>query len=180
MEARGAGHVGWRVHLHHGCRVVFFLSFFLFSNSVGAAQGLCGRVTIRCGFLASGVRFVEELVAQRWGSGNGRSEVWCFLKTSSSLLAILIIHAMSLLLAHRLTSFIHVLYPSWVSFDPSHFVDVIRSLEVVEGIVGRRRCARAQLVVQLRERSSYTRLIIRGIVSFNFSPSNSTLVAIAP
>ena len=79
---------------------------------------------------------------------------------------------MSLLLAHRLTSLTHVLYPSWVSFDPSHFVEVIRSLEVVEGIVGRRRCARAKLVVQLRER--YRRLITRGMVAFNFSPKNSS------
>ena len=42
---------------------------------------------------------------------------------------------MSLLIAHRLTSFMHVLYPSWVSFDPSHFADVIRSLEVVASVV---------------------------------------------
>jgi len=41
-------------------------------------------------------------------------------------------------------------------------------LEGVEGIVDRRRCARAMLVVQLRER--YRRLITRGIVTFNFSP----------
>ena len=33
-----------------------------------------------------------------------------------------------------------------------------------------RRCARAKLVVQLRER--YRRLITRGIVTFNFSPRN--------
>jgi len=55
-------------------------------------------------------------------------------------------------LGHRLTSFTHALYPSWVSFDPSHFAEVFRSLEVVEDIVDRRRCARTMLVVQLRER----------------------------
>jgi len=82
---------------------------------------------------------------------------------------------MSLLLAHRLTSFILVVYLSWVSCDPSHFVDVIRSLEVVEGIVDRRRCARAKLVVQLREH--YRRLITRGMVSFNLSLEKSTQVA---
>ena len=82
---------------------------------------------------------------------------------------------MSLLLAHRLTSFIHVLYPSWVSFDPSDFVDVIRTFEVVGGIVGHRRCARAKLVVQLHER--YRRLITRGMVALTFSPRNSTQVA---
>ena len=96
---------------------------------------------------------------------------------SSRRLAIFIIYAMSLLLAHRLTSFIHVLYPSWVSSDPSRCVEVIRSLEVVEGIVSRRRCARAKLVVQLHER--YIRLITRGMVAFNFSPRNSTQVASA-
>jgi len=69
------------------------------------------------------------------------------------------------------------LYPSWVSFDPSHFAEVFRSLEVVEGIVDRRRCARAKLVVQLRER--YRRLITRGIVAFNFSPRNLTQVTSA-
>ena len=37
-----------------------------------------------------------------------------------------------------------------------------------------RRCARAKLVVQLRER--YRRLITRGIVTFNFSPRNLTQV----
>ena len=77
----------------------------------------------------------------------------------------------------RLTSFTHALYPSWVSFDPSHFAEVFRSLEVVEGIVDRRRCARAKLVVQLRER--YRRLITRGIVVFNFSPRNFVQVTSA-
>jgi len=47
-------------------------------------------------------------------------------------------------------------------------------LEGVEGIVDRRRCARAKLVVKLRER--YRRLITRGIVTFNFSPRNLTQV----
>ena len=42
-------------------------------------------------------------------------------------------------------------------------MEVFRSLVVVEGIVDRRRCARAKLIVQLRER--YRRLITRGIVS---------------
>ena len=56
-------------------------------------------------------------------------------------------------------------------------MDVIRSLEVVEGIFGHRRCARAKLVVQLRER--YRRLITRGIVAFNFSQRNLTQVTSA-
>ena len=51
-------------------------------------------------------------------------------------------------------------------------MEVLRSLEVVEGIVGRRRCARAKLAVQLRER--YRRLITREMVAFNFAPRNST------
>jgi len=50
-------------------------------------------------------------------------------------------------------------------------------LEVVESIVDRRRCERAKLVVQLRER--YRRLITRGIVAFNFSPTNLTQVTSA-
>ena len=50
-------------------------------------------------------------------------------------------------------------------------------MEVVEGIVDRRRCERTKLVVELRER--YRRLITRGIVGFNFSPRNSTQVASA-
>jgi len=50
-------------------------------------------------------------------------------------------------------------------------------LEVVEGIVDRRRCARAKLVVQLRER--YRRLITRGIVALNFSRRNLTQVTSA-
>jgi len=41
-------------------------------------------------------------------------------------------------------------------------------MEVVEGIVDRCRCARAKLVVQLRER--YRGLITRGMVAFDFSP----------
>ena len=81
---------------------------------------------------------------------------------------------MSLLLAQ---SFIHVLNSLWVSFDPSHFAEVFRLLEVVEGIVDCRRCARAKLVVQLCER--YRRLITRGIVAFNFSPRNLTQVTSA-
>jgi len=76
--------------------------------------------------------------------------------------------APTLFFSHSLTLFIHVSCPSWISFHPSHLADVIRSLEVAEGILGRRRCARAKLVVQLRER--YRRLITRGIVTFNFSP----------
>ena len=74
----------------------------------------------------------------------------------------------------RLTSFTHALYLSWVSFDPSHFAEVFRSLEVVEDTVDRRRCARAKVVVELRER--YRRLITRGIVASNFSPRNLTQV----
>jgi len=50
-------------------------------------------------------------------------------------------------------------------------------VEVVEGIVDRRRCERAKLVVELRER--YRRLITRGIVGFNFSPRNLTQVTSA-
>jgi len=50
-------------------------------------------------------------------------------------------------------------------------------LEVVEGIDDRRRCARAKLVVQLRER--YRRLITKGIVASNFSPRNLTQVTTA-
>jgi len=50
-------------------------------------------------------------------------------------------------------------------------------LKVVEGIVDRHRCARAKLVVQLRER--YRRLITREIVAFNFSPRNLTQVTSA-
>jgi len=92
-------------------------------------------------------------------------------------LAIFIIHVISLSLEHRLTSFTHALYPLWVSFDPSNFAEVFRSLEVVEGIVDRCRCARAKLVVHLRER--YKRLITREIVAFNFSPRNLTKVTIA-
>jgi len=69
MKARGAGHVGWRVHLHHGCRVVLFLYFFLFSNSVGAAQGLCGRVTIL-------VRIPRERRALRRGTGRPEVGLW--------------------------------------------------------------------------------------------------------
>ena len=62
-------------------------------------------------------------------------------------------------MAHRLTLFTHALYLSWVSFDPSHFAEVFRFLEVVEGIVDHHRCARAKLFVQLRE--CYRRLITR-------------------
>jgi len=36
-------------------------------------------------FLASGMRFVEKLFAQRWDSGNGLSDVWRFLKTFEDL-----------------------------------------------------------------------------------------------
>jgi len=54
-------------------------------------------------------------------------------------------------------------------------VEVIRSLEFVGGIVGRRRCARAKLSVQQRER--HRRLITRERVAFNFAPRNSTQVA---
>jgi len=35
----------------------------------------------------------------------------------------------------------------WVSFDPSHFVDVSRSLEVGGILLGRRRCTRAKVAV---------------------------------
>jgi len=45
---------------------------------------------------------------------------------------------------------------------------------ILKGIVDRRRCARAKLVVQLRER--YSRLITRGIVTFIFSTRNLTQV----
>jgi len=132
----------------------------------------CKLLNLSKKFFASGVGFVEKLL--RGGAlETGRLK---FI-ASWRRLAIFIIHAMSLLLAHKLTSFIHVLYPSWVSFDPSHFADVIRSLEVVEGIFGRRRCARAKLVVQLRE--GYRRLITRWIVAFNFSPRNLTQVTSA-
>ena len=58
-----------------------------------------------------------------------------------------------------------------------NFVEVFRLLEVVEGIVDHRRCARAKLVVHLPER--YRRLITRGIVVFNFSPRNLTQVTSA-
>jgi len=47
---------------------------------------------------------------------------------------------------------------------------VIRLLEVVGGIVGHRRCARANLAVQLRER--YSEFITRERVSFNFVHGN--------
>ena len=104
--------------------------------------------------------------------GLWKRDVWSLRR-----LAIFIIHAIWLLLANRLTSFTHALYPSWVSFDPSHFAEVFRSLEGVVGIVDRRRCARAKLVVQLRER--YRKLITRGIVAFNFSPRNLTQVTSA-
>jgi len=50
-------------------------------------------------------------------------------------------------------------------------------LGVAEGIADRLRCARAKLVVQMRER--YRRLITRGIVAFNFSPRNLTQVTSA-
>ena len=50
-------------------------------------------------------------------------------------------------------------------------------MEVVEGIVDRRKCARVKLVVELRERCR--RLITRGIVAFNFSPRNLTHVTSA-
>jgi len=106
-------------------------------------------------FVASDLRFVEVLVAQSWGSENGTSEVWRFLKTFGDLDN----PSIFFWLSHRLTSFTHALYPSWVWFDPSHFTEVFRSLEVVEVIVDRRKCARANLVVQLRER--YRRLITR-------------------
>ena len=117
-----------------------------------------------------GLRFVEKLLAQRWGFGNGTSEVWRFLKTFGNL------HNPCHLIVFgpqadvRLTSCTHTLYLSWVLFDPSHFAEVFRLLEVVEGIV-----SRAKLVVQLHER--YRRLITRGMVALTFSPRNSTQVA---
>ena len=48
---------------------------------------------------------------------------------------------------------------------------VLSSLEVVGGIVVCRKCARAKLAVQLRER--YKRLITRERVAFNFTPRSS-------
>ena len=51
-------------------------------------------------------------------------------------------------------------------------MEVIRSLEVVGGIVGCRRCSRAELAVQLRER--YSGLITRERVAFNLAPRNWT------
>ena len=45
----------------------------------------CRSLNLSEEFLASSVRFVEELLAQRWGSGNGMSEICCFFKTFGDL-----------------------------------------------------------------------------------------------
>ena len=61
--------------------VVSLLVFGRFCTYVS----FCGSLNLGEEFLASGVRFVEELLAQRWGSGNGTSEVWRFLKKFGDL-----------------------------------------------------------------------------------------------
>ena len=99
-------------------------------------------------------------------------DVSCLLWAGSGFDGVRYLRAISYFLMSRLMSFTHALYLSWVSFDPSHFAEVFRSLEVVEGIVDRRRCARAKC-------ERYRRLITRGIVALNFSPRNLTQVTSA-
>jgi len=62
----------------HIVGLFFFGRFF-------ACVIFCRSLNLGEEFLASGVRFVDKLLAQRWGSGNGTSEVWRFLKTCGDL-----------------------------------------------------------------------------------------------
>ena len=45
----------------------------------------CRSLDLSEEFFANSLCFVEELLAQRWASGNGTSEVWRFLKTFGDL-----------------------------------------------------------------------------------------------
>ena len=50
-----------------------------------ACVSFCRSLDLGKEFFANNLRFVEELLAQRWDSGNGTSEVWRFLKTFGDL-----------------------------------------------------------------------------------------------
>ena len=71
----------WVHHVVVKDHVVSLLVFGRFYTYVS----FCRSLNFSEEFLASGVRFVEELLAQRWGSGNGTSQVYRFFKTFGDL-----------------------------------------------------------------------------------------------